>query len=207
MVINILDIGCGNLGSLVNVLNFLNIKNKIINSPNEILKSESLILPGDGSFKIMNFLEKKNYISALNKYVQSNKPLLGICLGMQFFSNKSMEDEDIKGFGWIPGEVKKFETKKNFKVPHIGYNSIIIKQNHKILENIKDSSDFYFVHSYYYSIFSEKNVLTETDYLLNFPSIIYDKNIIGTQFHPEKSQENGIQFLKNFYNFSQESKR
>ena len=118
-----------------------------------------------------------------------------------------MEDEDIKGFGWIPGEVKKFETKKNFKVPHIGYNSIIIKQNHKILENIKDSSDFYFVHSYYYSIFSEKNVLTETDYLLNFPSIIYDKNIIGTQFHPEKSQENGIQFLKNFYNFSQESKR
>ena len=206
MVINILDISCGNLGSLINVLNFLNIKNKIINSPKEILESESLILPGDGSFKIMNFLEKKNYIFALNKYAQSNKPLLGICLGMQFFSNKSMEDESIKGLGWIPGEVKKFETKKNFKVPHIGYNAIIIKQNHKILEDIKNFSDFYFVHSYYYSAFSEKNILANTNYSINFPSIIYKKNIIGTQFHPEKSQENGIQFLKNFYNFSQENK-
>ena len=207
MVINILDIGCGNLGSLVNVLKFLNIKNKIINSPKEILDSDSLILPGDGSFKIMNFLEKKNYVSALNNYVESNKPLLGICLGMQFFSNKSMEDENIKGFCWIPGEVKKFETKKNFKIPHIGYNSIIIEQNHKILENIKDFSDFYFVHSYYYSTFSEKNVLAKTNYSINFPSIIYDKNIIGTQFHPEKSQENGIQFLKNFYNFSEANQR
>lgn len=202
MVISILDINCGNLGSLKNALDYLKIENKIIKSSKEIVDSECLILPGDGSFKSMNYLNEKRYSNHIIKHVQLNKPLLGICLGMQFFADKSMEDNKIKGFGFIPGEVKKFETNKNYKVPHIGYNSIKIVKDHEIFEGIKNNSDFYFIHSFYYKPINTENILAQTNYAENFASVIFNYNVIGVQFHPEKSQKSGLQFLKNFYNFS-----
>lgn len=202
MILSILDIGCGNIGSLKNALDFLNIENKIIKNASEIQEAESLILPGDGSFKILRSIYDKGYFEPLNDHIKKNKPLLGICLGMQLFADRSEEDVDIEGFGWIPGKVKKFLSAADNKVPHIGYNSIIIKQPHETLLGIKDNSDFYFVHSYFYEPDFTEHILALTDYSIKFCSIVGYKNIIGTQFHPEKSQENGLLFLKNFYNFS-----
>ena len=107
MILSILDIGCGNIGSLQNALDFLNIENKIIKNVSEIQEAESLILPGDGSFKILKLIYDKGFFEPLNDHIKKNKPLLGICLGMQLFANRSEEDIDIEGFGWIPGKVKK----------------------------------------------------------------------------------------------------
>ena len=202
MILIILDIGCGNIGSLQNALDFLNIENKIIKNISEIQEAESLILPGDGSFKILKLIYDKGFFEPLNDHIKKNKPLLGICLGMQLFANRSEEDIDIEGFGWIPGKVKKIVSTVDYKVPHIGYNSIIIQQPHETLLGIKNNSDFYFVHSYFYEPDCTKHILALTDYSIKFCSIVGYKNIIGTQFHPEKSQENGLLFLKNFYNFS-----
>jgi glutamine amidotransferase len=203
MILSILDIGCGNIGSLKNALDFLNIENKIIRNISEIQEAESLILPGDGSFKILRSIYEKGFLEPLNDHIKKNKPLLGICLGMQLFANRSEEDIDIEGFGWIPGKVKKIISKVDYKVPHIGYNSINIQQPHETLLGIKNNSDFYFVHSYFYEPDFNEHILALTDYSIKFCSIIGYKNIIGTQFHPEKSQENGLLFLKNFYNFSE----
>jgi glutamine amidotransferase len=202
MILSILDIGCGNIGSLQNALDFLNIENKIIRNISEIQEAESLILPGDGSFKILRSIYEKGFLEPLNDHIKKNKPLLGICLGMQLFANRSEEDIDIEGFGWIPGKVKKIISKVDYKVPHIGYNSINIQQPHETLLGIKNNSDFYFVHSYFYEPDCTEHILALTDYSIKFCSIVGYKNIIGTQFHPEKSQENGLLFLKNFYNFS-----
>ena len=202
MILSILDIGCGNIGSLQNALDFLNIENKIIKNASEIQEAESLILPGDGSFKILRSIYDKGFFEPLNDHIKKNKPLLGICLGMQLFANQSEEDTGIEGFGWVPGKVKKIKSTIDNKVPHIGYNSIIIKQSHETLLGIKNNSDFYFVHSYFYEPDCTEHILALTDYSIKFCSIVGYKNIIGTQFHPEKSQENGLLFLKNFYNFS-----
>jgi glutamine amidotransferase len=202
MILSILDIGCGNIGSLQNALDFLNIENKIIKNASEIQEAESLILPGDGSFKILRSIYDKGFFEPLNDHIKKNKPLLGICLGMQLFANQSEEDTNIEGFGWVPGKVKKIKSTIDNKVPHIGYNSIIIKQFHETLLGIKNNSDFYFVHSYFYEPDFNEHILALTDYSIKFCSIVGYKNIIGTQFHPEKSQENGLLFLKNFYNFS-----
>ena len=205
MKLSILDIGFGNLSSLKNAFSFLGIENRIINQVSEIENSESIILPGDGSFKAIKTVYEKNYFKPLCDHVNKKRPLLGICLGMQFFANLSNEDSTNKGFGWIPGEVIKFKSSEKLQVPHIGYNSIEHEFNHTILENIKNNSDFYFIHSFFYLPKSSKHTLAKTEYGQKFSSIIVKDNILGVQFHPEKSQQNGLLFLKNFHTFSKKT--
>ena len=198
MKINILDYNCGNIWSVKNIFNYLNIKANVISSEKEILNSDCLILPGDGSFKIVDEIRNKGLLDSLNLMVCEKKiPVLGICLGMQLFGTKSEETNfENNGFNWIEGELIKFKVKK--KIPHIGFNNLINLNHSKLFYNINENSKFYFVHSYYFQSKNIKDVIAETEYEIVFPSVIKKDNIVGTQFHPEKSQNEGIQFIFNF---------
>lgn len=200
-MITILDYGLGNIGSLNNMLKRLNQNVIITSKPEHILNSKKLIIPGVGSFDkaISNINNVIGLKEALNVKALNDKiPILGICLGMQLFTRKS-EEGILNGFNWIPGQVKKFKSTKDFKVPHMGWNEV--KTNNKklkILENIDKGSRFYFVHSYYVEVDNKKHSLFKTTFNISFDSGIYKDNLYGVQFHPEKSHKFGMNILKNF---------
>ena len=200
-MITILDYGLGNIGSLNNMLKRLNQNVIITSKPKHILNSKKLIIPGVGSFDkaISNINNVIGLKEALNVKALNDKiPILGICLGMQLLTRKS-EEGILNGFNWIPGEVKKFKSTKDFKVPHMGWNEV--KTNNKklkILENIDKGSRFYFVHSYYVEVDNKKHSLFKTTFNISFDSGIYKDNLYGVQFHPEKSHKFGMNILKNF---------
>ena len=195
MKINILDYNCGNIWSVKNAFNFLGYETNIIKSADQVLDSDCLILPGDGSFKIIKDMRNNNLFDSLNHMAKIKKiPVLGICLGMQLFGSTSEEIEsEHKGLNWIEGKLIKFRVEK--KIPHIGFNSLKIIKNDELFYNIDENSKFYFVHSYYFQNKNKEDIIAETQYEIFFPSVIKKENIVGTQFHPEKSQNHGIQFL------------
>ena len=196
-MIGILDYGVGNLHSVNNVLKFLKVDSKIITEKNEIENLDSLIIPGVGSFKsAMENLEKKDFINPIKSFASSNKPILGICLGMQLLASTGFEPEETKGLGLIPGEVKLMKT--NNRLPHIGWNSIGIQNDNSLLKGVKKKSDFYFVHSYHFDVKNPDFIALKTDYDFEFVSGVKKDNIYGFQFHPEKSQKQGLKILKNF---------
>ena len=152
MKINILDYNCGNIWSVKNAFSFLGFETNIIKTADQVLDSDCLILPGDGSFKIIKDIKNNNLIDSLNHMAKIKKiPVLGICLGMQLFGSTSEEIEsEHKGLSWIEGKLIKFRVKK--KIPHIGFNSLKIIKNDELFYNIDENSKFYFVHSYYFRI-------------------------------------------------------
>ncbi len=192
----ILDYGSGNVKSVFNLLKYLNIKSIISNNPEKIKKSTHIILPGVGSFgKSMAKIKKKLPIKILEKEVlNKKKPFLGICVGMQILADHGEEFGNHKGLGWIPGKVKKLQSKI---LPHIGWNEINIKKKNKILEDLIDKN-FYFVNSYHFEVNDKSLVCAETTYGKKFCSVVCKDNIIGVQFHPEKSQIAGKSLIKNF---------
>lgn len=203
-MIVIIDYGAGNLRSVANKLERIGVKAVVSSNPSVILKAEKLILPGVGFFKAgMDNLSKRGLLPILNQKVLEEKtPILGICLGIQLFSQHS-EEGDAKGLGWIEAETKKFKFNKednDLKIPHMGWNSIEIKNQSPLLTGIKDEDIFYFVHSYHLVLNNKNEILVTTRYGYDFASIIQKDNIYGTQFHPEKSHQAGIQILKNFVN-------
>ncbi|MDR2266392.1 MAG: imidazole glycerol phosphate synthase subunit HisH [Christensenellaceae bacterium] len=192
-MIGVIDYGIGNMFSLSNALKYLNIEFVTISDPASLDSVDALILPGVGAFaEGMRNLNRTGMISALRG---SKKPLLGICLGMQLLFEESEEFELTKGLGLIPGRIIKITG--SVKIPHMGWNQLIIHQDSIITTNISNGSFVYFVHSYK-AITSEKHVIATADYESDIVSIVQNGNIYGTQFHPEKSGATGLNILKSF---------
>ncbi len=187
---------------MFNAFEKLGISAKITNQPEEIRRAERIILPGVGAFgEGMENLRKAGLIDVLKKEVlDKKKPFLGICLGMQLLFQKGYEGGEFEGLGWVRGEVVKFESKE-LRIPHVGWNDIKCDLNSPILEGGRETQTFYFVHSYYVRP-SEKEVVTGwCNYGLDFCAILQKGNIFGAQFHPEKSQQEGLELLRKFASY------
>lgn len=198
----IIDYGMGNLRSVEKKLTRIGDSDVIVSSGyKDIEKANCLVLPGVGHFK-NGIIKLKDYNlwDALNYAVLvEKKPVLGICLGMQLMANKS-EEGNINGLGWIDADVVRFhiDNKALYKIPHIGWNSIEIKKNTNLFNGIDHKEAFYFVHSYHMRCMDEKDILTVTQYETTFVSSVLKDNILGVQFHPEKSHDAGEKLLFNF---------
>lgn len=197
-MIVIIDYGLGNLASVKNALDKLGIPNKISSDPAVIKKATALILPGVGAAGAgMANLKKRGLDKLITEEIKKGKPFLGICLGMQLLFDKS-EEGNIDCLGVLKGTVKKFTKER--KVPQIGWNNVGIKNYELgIMKNIPDESYFYFVNSYYCSPSDPSIVAAVTTYGETFASVVVKNNITGVQFHPEKSGDTGLRFLKNFW--------
>jgi len=203
--ITIIDYGCGNILSLQRGLEEVGYKSEVTSDKKEILNSNFLILPGVGSFNYaMNLLKEKDLVDTLNDYVKNKKKrILGVCLGMQLFLTKSYEMGEHNGLNFINGEVMRINRNSklnNLKLPHVSWNETFIKEeikDKKILDKEVQNKDFYFIHSYMAVTQKKENTFAYCKYFdVNIPAIIKKDNIIGCQFHPEKSGRNGLNFLK-----------
>lgn len=198
-MIHIIDYGAGNLGSIVNMINFIGGEAILTNDPIEIENAEKLILPGVGHFDHgMNKLIKSNLIPILNdKVLNKNTPILGICLGAQMMCEKSEEGE-VPGLGWFNADVKKFDSNLGVRIPHMGWNHVEAKKETALSKINEEEQRFYFVHSYYINAHNQEDVLFETNYGTSFVSGLNKDNIYACQFHPEKSHKYGISLMKKF---------
>lgn len=200
MKVVIIDYQMGNVRSVLR--SFEKFTNDVVVSGNiEDLKTAThIVLPGVGSFNDgMTNLNKLGITQTLKEEVTQNKiPFLGICLGMQLLATTGHEGGEKEGLNLIPGQVKKMIPTASEPIPHVGWNEIHKKSDHPILKEINDGTDFYFVHSYHFIPQNEKNIIATTPYVGEFTSIIAENNIIGAQFHPEKSQIAGFKIIKNF---------
>lgn len=202
MKIAIIDYGIGNIQSIYNSIRMYDIEINITDDKNEILESDGVILPGVGAFKkAMEELEKRGLVDTINQFIKLDRPFLGICLGMQLLFDSSEEFGYTKGLGIIKGKVEHFEP-LNSKLPHIGWNEVNNSSQlweNTILDNISNSSLFYFVHTYICKPSDNSVILSESNYdIQTFCSSLKYKNVYATQFHPEKSAEIGLHIMSNF---------
>jgi glutamine amidotransferase len=197
----IVDYGMGNLNSVKRKLDRLKANSIVSSNVDEIRTADKLILPGVGHFnKAMENLNQLNLLPILNELVLEKKiPVLGICLGMQLMCEWS-EEGNVEGLSWIAGKVKRFDVsdKQKFKVPHMGWNSVQLKNNSALMKNVSDDAEFYFVHAYHVELKDEKFAINITDYSHLFVSGFQKENIFGLQYHPEKSHDVGDQVFQNF---------
>lgn len=198
--IGIINMNCNNLYSIFNSCQNIGYKTSIIKSSKNLKAFDVIILPGVGSFRqAIKHLKINNFDKEILNFLQlKNKGVLGICLGMQLFFESSEEFGFTKGLGILEGKVKKFEINID-RVPHIGWNKIKFKKQNKIFDKDLNNKNFYFVHSYYCKPNNKKSILSSTKYNdVDFCSSILEKNILATQFHPEKSGKYGLKILENF---------
>ena len=205
MNVTIVDYQSGNISSVINSFNEVakgKVNLEVTSDIKKIESSDKIVLPGQGSFK--SCVDSLNSISGLVETLKefaiiNNKPLLGICVGLQMFADVGYEEAETKGLGWIPGKVSKIDNQNGkFKLPHIGWNEIEIKKESKIFKDIKNKSHMYFVHSYEF-IPEDKSVISSTtDYSSKIVCSIEKDNLFGTQFHPEKSDKKGLKIIENF---------
>ena len=197
-MIAIVDYGVGNLFSLKCSLDYIGLESKITSDEKELRQADKIILPGVGAFgDAIKKLESTGLIPVIKEEAEK-KPLLGICLGMQLLLEKSYEFGEYNGLGFIPGDVVQFDIPKEYKVPHMGWNSLDITQKDcPLLKYIKDGDYVYYVHSFYAKT-EPKYVVATSNYAIDVTGIVWNKNVYGTQFHPEKSGEVGLNILKAF---------
>ena len=207
MNVTIVDYNSGNISSVINSFKEV-AKNKVnievTSDLKKIKSSDKIVLPGQGSFKsCVDALNNINgLVDALNEFaINSKKPLLGICVGLQMFADIGYEETETKGLGWIEGKVSKIDNQNGkYKLPHIGWNQINIFKDEKIFKDIENNSHMYFVHSYEF-IPEDKSVISATtDYSSKIVCSVEKENIFGTQFHPEKSDKIGLKIIQNFIN-------
>lgn len=199
----IIDSNSGNLKSVINAIKFLNFDFEVSDSKEVIKNSSHLVLPGVGAYgNLMQKLKDKNLVDLLKEQlIIKKKYFLGICVGMQILSSKGYEFKEYDGLDIIKGSVVKFNLKEN-PIPHVGWNKVSFKKNFELIENSKDDLEFYFVNSYHFEVEDPSSVVGQTNYEINFSSVVQKENIYGVQFHPEKSQNAGLLILKNFLNLS-----
>jgi len=204
-MIAIVDYGMGNLRSVEKGFERFGFKARVTDNHKELESADKLVLPGVGAFQdAMDGLKQRGLTDTIVNCIKSGKPFFGICLGLQLLFSRSYEDGEHTGLGIIPGEVVRFKfsgngTNGKLKIPHMGWNNINLrKPDNPLLKNVPDNAFMYFVHSYYVRPEDNRVVATETEYGVRFASMIWDKNIFASQFHPEKSQKYGLAILKNF---------
>lgn len=201
----IIDYEMGNVSSIANAINHIGNYDIVVSADNdEILAADVIILPGVGAFPdAMKKLTEKGLLSVLKQAVTiQRKPTLGICLGMQLLFEKSEEKVLTDGLGWIPGRVIYMNPKHGLRLPHIGWNSLKISATDHMFDFLNDDKDFYFVHSLH-AVCDEQFVLAEFEYGNSMIAAVKNDNVVGMQFHPEKSQKNGIAALRSFFNWAQ----
>ena len=209
-LLTIIDYGCGNIRSVYNAFNLISKQKKlkivISSNKSDIEKSSHLVLPGVGSYKTcINGLRNSNLIDSILKKVSiEKKPFLGICVGMQMLASKGFENGEFLGLNWIKGNVKKIKKSHELlKIPHMGWNNLLIKKENSFIRKLKEKIDkpsisAYFVHSYNFETEDSKNKIMTTNYGQEITAMVSKENIIGVQFHPEKSHKFGIKFLETF---------
>jgi len=200
-MIAIIDYGMGNIRSLSNAVEFIGYPVTITSNPHDIRDSQKIILPGVGAFgDAMAALRGRGLDEILyEQVVEHGKPMLGICLGLQLLTRSSEEHGFHQGLGWIDAEAVKFESQWKVKIPHIGWNDIAYTNPDPLFRGLKkEERAFYFVHSFYVRCRNAADILATCRYGIDFTAVIRRNNILATQFHPEKSQDNGIQVLRNF---------
>jgi glutamine amidotransferase len=197
--IAIIDYGMGNLRSVQKGFERVGHAAQITNDPAVVAAAAKVVLPGVGAFEdAIAELRRRNLVDSVRGAIESGKPFLGICLGLQLLFETSYENGRHEGLGVLPGEVVRFQLPDDFSVPHMGWNQLMIRQRPPILAGIAEGTHVYFVHSYYVVPRQPEVIATETDYGGSFCSMIWRDNLFATQFHPEKSQSDGLRILKNF---------
>lgn len=203
-VVAIIDYGMGNVRSVAKAFEMLGAEVLITDKKNDLQKADLLVLPGVGAFgEGMANLKKRGLIEILNQEVlKKEKPILGICLGMQLLAKSSEEFGKHRGLGWLDAEVKKFDAKKiKMKIPHVGWNDVRMETDCPLFKGVRQDAAFYFVHSYYMVCKTKDCVAAVCNYGMNFTAAVWKENIFATQFHPEKSQNFGLKILKNFLEY------
>lgn len=205
-MVTIIDYGVGNLHSIKNMLKKIGVESIISSETADIENAEKFILPGIGSFEYgMNKLRSASYFNILQQKVLQNKtPILGVCLGAQLLLNESEEGMAVKGLGWIDGKAVKFNQSlmgESFKVPHMGWNELILKKESRLFKEMYPDQRFYFVHSYHMACDHNADILAESNYSYNFVAAVEKQNVLGVQFHPEKSHKFGMKLYENFIKY------
>ncbi len=207
MNVTIVDYNSGNISSVINSFKEVakdKVNIKVTADLATIKTSDKVVLPGQGSFKscIDGLKNISGLMDTLNEFaLESKKPLLGICVGLQMFADIGYEETETKGLGWISGKVSKIDNQDGkFKLPHIGWNEINITKESKIFKGIENKSHMYFVHSYEFLPEDKSVISATTDYSSNVVCAAEKENIFGTQFHPEKSDKTGLKIIENFIN-------
>ncbi len=193
----IIDYKVGNLHNLKNALDFSAVENQLVSDADEVKNADRILLPGVGAFApAMEHLRNSGMLEALQEKVKAGTPLLGICVGAQLLMDESEENGSHIGLGWIPGKVKRFQHE--LKIPQMGWNQVSQQQKDPLFLEVADEMHFYFVHSYHLQPENSEHVLGLSNYGYDFASVVCKDNLWGVQFHPEKSQNAGLQLLKNF---------
>ncbi len=196
-MISLLDYGAGNVRSVINAIEKLGETVHVVQGSEDIRTAEKLVFPGVGAFgSMMHILRKKGYVQPLRDYLESGRPFFGICLGLQALFQGSEEAPGVKGLGWFKGVVRRFRT--HLSVPHIGWNGLTQHKGSSIFQGLAGREKFYFVHSYFVDPQDPSVVLTTTDYGERFVSAVQQGSLVATQFHPEKSGQDGLRLLANF---------
>lgn len=195
-MIAIIDYGAGNIFSVKNALDYIGLPGRLTDKKEDIENADGIILPGVGAFPAaMNMLKERDLIPTIQQQARM-KPFLGICLGMQLLFDKGYEFEETDGLGLIPGTVEKM-VEPGLSIPHIGWNKLDVLNDCPLLHGLSADEYVYFVHSYK-AVCRNENISAYCEYGHRVPALVYDGNVYGAQFHPEKSGKTGLQILKNF---------
>lgn len=198
MTIGLVDYGLGNLGSVANMLKRIGVESKRVSTADEVLASERVLLPGVGAFDSgMARLREAGLVEALREFAAGGRPLFGICLGMQLLLDSS-EEGTASGLGLIPGGSTRFDANAGIRIPHMGWSSVAATRADPMVADAESGSRYYFVHSYRVVPTNPDHVLATAEYGGKFAAMIRDRNVMGAQFHPEKSHAFGMTILRNF---------